>query len=174
MWHCVYWLPTFLRRVLASFSGALLSNNIALAMNIEAESSETSVAIYSWHGLISEINGISNVAYEPSHCTGFCSLCYLPPRLKASLFPVPHPYKTAGKTIVVLWHSGVSFSEWDARRGRELSCNMSESNFLKPAGSWCTSRFNIQKLYILPTPYLFCRPEQAATFALRNITDWFF
>jgi len=142
------WLPTFLRRVLASFSGSLLSNNIAPAMKIEAESSEMSVAIYSWHGVISEIKGISNLAYEPSHCIAFCSLCYLPPSVtyhplllttlcylpplsKPSLFPVPHPYKTAGNTIVVRRQSDVSFSEWDTRRVCELSCNMSEFNFFK-------------------------------------------
>ena len=104
-------------------------------MKIEAESSETSVAIYSWHGVISEINGISNSAYEPFLCTGFCSVCYLPLHFKASLFPVPYPYKTAGKTIFVLRHSDISFSEWDTSRGCELSCNISEFNLLKPAGS---------------------------------------
>ena len=100
-------------------------------MEIEAESSEMSVAIYNWHGVISEINGISNLAYEPSHCMAFCSLCYLPPLSKASLFPVPHPYKTAGNTIAVRRQSDVSFSEWDTRRVCELSCNMSEFNFFK-------------------------------------------
>ena len=97
------WLPTDLRRALPSLSGSLLSKNIAPTAKIEAESSETSVAIYRWHGLISENNGISNLSYEPSHCTDFCSLCYLPPRFQATLFSFPHPYKTAGKTIVVFY-----------------------------------------------------------------------
>jgi hypothetical protein len=115
-----------------------------------------SVAIYRWNGVISENNGISNLAYEPSHCTDFCSLCYLPPRFQATLFPVPRPYKTAGETVVVCRQSSDSFSKWETRRDCELSCNMSEFNFLKPTGSWCTNRFNIEKWYSLPSLYLFC------------------
>ena len=163
----------FLRRMRPSLSGSLLSKNIAPAVKIEAESSETTVSIYRWHGVISENNGISNLAYEPSHCTDFCSLCYLPPRFQAALFPASHPYKTPGKPVVVCRHSNVSFSEWETRRGCELSCNMLEFNFLKPTGSWCTNMFNIQKLYILPTLYLFgLSLRTSSDFCRTWQTDW--
>jgi hypothetical protein len=46
----------FLRRVLPLLSGSLLSENIAPVMKIGAESFETSVAIYRWHGVKTEKN----------------------------------------------------------------------------------------------------------------------
>ena len=84
---------------------------------------------------------------------------FLSAPFQASLFPVSHQHKTAGKTSVLCRHSNAGFSEWETRGLCALSCNVV---------IWFTNRFNVKKLYILPTPYI-CfvfLSERAATSVL--------
>jgi hypothetical protein len=133
-----------------------------------------SVAIYRWHGVISENDGLLYLTYEPSHFTCFCSLCYLSPHFQVSLFTVSHPYKTAGKTILVAVcrDSIVGFPEWETRRDSELSCThimiwLCKVNYLLDTPTGLT----FKNCTFCPR-YLFCLSEQAATSALYNI-PWF-